>query len=241
MKICVDAGHNFDKFDTGAVGNGLKEQDITFKIADKLKELLIKTNVGVTMTRAKLTDNVGVNAKDSINERARIANTTRCDLFVSIHCNSSTSKSARGTETLICGRGGKAETLARCVTDKISKHLGLKNRGVQVDKEYLGYTLGVLRNTNMPAILVETAFISNEKDANLLKIKADDFAKAIAQGIFECYGIKEKKPISEPEEIVEKLSGMVEINEKKRAIEALDKAKKENSSLYWILYKIVNK
>lgn len=37
MRICIDAGHNYSGFDTGALGNGLREQDITFKIADKLK------------------------------------------------------------------------------------------------------------------------------------------------------------------------------------------------------------
>lgn len=232
MKICVDAGHNFDKFDTGAVGNGLKEQDVTFKIADKLKSLLIEAGIEVVMTRNKLTSNVGLNAKDSINARARLANNAGCDYFISIHCNAG---GGTGTETLIYGKGGKAEPLAKAVNAKIVKVFGLKDRGVKVRSD-----LGVLKLTNMPALLIETAFIDNKSDAGLLKNNAEGFAKAIFEGISEVLNIS-SKTISNPKEIVEKLSGMVEINEKKRAIEALDKAKKENSSLYWILYKIVNR
>ncbi len=230
MRICVDAGHNYDGFDTGAIGNGLKEQNVTFEIADKLKTLLTKEGIGVTMTRAKLTDNVGVNAKDSINQRVRIANTTRCDYFISIHCNSSTNKGANGTETLIYGFGGQAERIAKAVNASIVSELGTYDRGVKVRTD-----LGVLRDTSMPAILVETAFISNEKDAKLLKEKTDDFAQAIFEGILEHLDKKEEV------DIIERLSEIIEINDKTTAKAQLLKEKEKNSSLYWILYKIANK
>lgn len=225
MKICIDSGHNYDKFDTGAIGNGLKEQNVTFEIADKLKTLLMGAGIGVTMTRAHLTDNVGKNAKDSINERARIANTTKCDLFVSIHCNAG---GGTGTETLIVANGGKAEDLAKCVNDRIVKSLSLKNRGVKARSE-----LGVLRLTNMPAILVETAFIDNKSDAVLLKDKKDDFAKAIFDGIMEF--------TESEDDIIDKLSRIIQINDKQTARKQLMEEKEKNSSLYWILYKIANK
>ncbi len=180
MKICIDSGHNYDKYDTGAVGNGLKEQVVTFEIADRLRKLLVETGIEVIMTRQRLCDNVGKNAKESINERARIANINKCDLFVSIHCNAG---GGTGTETLICGTGGKAEVLAKAVNNKIAKDLMLKNRGVKVRSD-----LGVLRLTNMPAILVETAFIDNKSDAELLKNNKDGFAKAIFDGIMEFLG-----------------------------------------------------
>ena len=69
---------------------------------------------------------------------------------------------------------------------------------------------------------------------------AEGFARTIFDGVAEALDIATVE-ISEPEEIVEKLSGVIEITEKERAIEAVAKAKAENSSLYWILYKIVNK
>lgn len=236
MRICIDAGHNYDKFDTGAVGNGLREQDVTFEIADKLKELLIKTNVGVTMTRAKLTDNVGVNAKDSINERARIANREKCDYFVSIHCNAG---GGTGTEVLIYGKGGKAEPLAKYVNNRIVEHFGLKDRGIKVRPD-----LGVLRLTDMPAILVETAFIDHKKDAELLKNYVNEFAEYIYKGICEFLGyepIALKEKHENPTDIIEKLSKEIEIHDKKKAIFELEEAKAKNMSLYWLLYKIANK
>ena len=235
MKICIDAGHNCSDYDTGASGNGLKEQDVTFEIADKLKKLLAETSVSVIMTRSKLTDNVGKNAKDSINERARIANREKCDYFISVHCNAG---GGTGTETLIYGTGGNAEFLAKSVNDKIVNRFGLRDRGVKVRSD-----LGVLRLTNMPAILVETAFIDNKSDALLLKNNTDGFAKAIFEGISEVLGFSAEvsaKKFTEPEEITEKLSETIEITDKKSAVEAIAKAKAENSSLYWILYKIVN-
>ena len=230
MRICIDARHNYDKYDTGAVGNGLKEQEVTFKIADRLKSLLVSAGAEVTMTRDKLTDNVGVNAKDAINERARLANLAGCDYFISIHCNAG---GGTGTETLIYGKGGKAEALAEAVNEKLVKHLGLRDRGIKVRPD-----LGVLRLTNMPAILVETAFIDNAKYAELLKTKTDEFAKCIFDGISFYCGMR--LYISEPEEIVEKIAKMVEITDKKSAITAVSEAKAENNSLYWILYKIAN-
>ena len=234
MKICIDAGHNYSDFDTGASGNGLREQDITFEIADKVRKLLTEAGVEVVMTRKAVNDNVGVNANDSINERAKIANREKCDYFVSIHCNSYANKIVNGTETLVYGLGGKAEKLANRVNKSIVSALGTYDRGIKVRPD-----LGVLRLTNMPAILVETAFISNQKDAELLKNKKDEFAKAIFDGVKEFLGILTKE-ISEPEKIVEKLAGMIEITEKEKAVEAIAKAKAENGSLYWILYKIVN-
>lgn len=229
MRICIDSGHNYSKYDTGAVGNGLREQDVTFKIADKLKSLLVKSGIGITMTRANLTDNVGVNAKDSINERVRIANNTKCDLFISLHCNSYTDKSANGTETLICGFGGQAEKLAKKVNQSIVSKLGTYDRGVKARTD-----LGVLRDTQMPAILIETAFISNQNDAKLLKEKTDEFANAIFEGVLE---FCEKKEV----DIIEKLSEIIEINDKQTAKAELKEQKEKNSSLYWILYKIANK
>lgn len=236
MKICIDSGHNYDKFDTGAVGNGLKEQNVTFEIADKLKKLLIKTNVGVIMTRPKFDSNVGVNAKDSINERARIANREKCDYFVSIHCNAG---GGTGTEVLIYGTGGKAEPLAKTVNDKIVRHFGLRDRGVKIRPD-----LGVLRLTDMPAVLVETAFIDHKKDAELLKNYVDEFAECIYKGIcefleYEPIALKEKH--EHPVDIIEKLSKEIEIHDKKKAVFELEEAKAKNMSLYWLLYKIANK
>lgn len=174
MKIFVDAGHNYSGYDTGAVGNGLREQEVTFFIADSLRELLTRAGHTVRMSRNKLTDNIGKNAKDSVNARAREANGWGADLFVSIHCNAG---GGIGTETLVYSATGKAADAAKRVQASIVSRMGTVNRGI---KERPG--LGVLRLTSMPALLVETAFIDNKKDAELLRTRTGGVPRQSVRG-----------------------------------------------------------
>lgn len=177
MKIFIDAGHNYSGFGTGAVGNGLKEQDITFQIADKLKKLIVSSGHQVKMSRNKLKDNIGTTVSLGLQKRAEMANEWGADLFISIHCNAFNTK-ARGTETLVFSLNGKAAEYGKKINDAIVKKLGTKDRGIKERKE-----LAVLRRTVMPAVLVETAFIDNADDARLLVERQDDFASAIAEGV----------------------------------------------------------
>ena len=71
-----------------------------------------------------------------------------------------------------------AQKLAECVQNQIVTSLGTVDRGLK-DRP----NLYVLKHTDMPAILVETAFIDNGEDAELLRDKSTDFAAAIARGI----------------------------------------------------------
>lgn len=180
MKICIDAGHNFSGADTGATGiGGIKEQDITFNIANLLKDKLSGKGHNIVMTRNNLTDNLGSTVNESLAKRVEISNSNNCDIFISIHCNSGV-PSASGTETLIAGRGGIAEEYAKNIQSAVTTALGTSNRGVRVDTEYLKTRLYVLHNTICPAVLVETGFITNEEDAKKLRGNADGFASAIA-------------------------------------------------------------
>ena len=72
----------------------------------------------------------------------------------------------------------EAYALAECIQNQIVQSLGTVDRGV---KERPG--LAVLRETDMPAVLVETAFITNEDDVQLLMNWKDEFARAIARGV----------------------------------------------------------
>ena len=175
MKICIDAGHNYSNFGTGAVGNGLKEQDINFYIADKLKALFVSAGHSVKMTRNKLEENLGTSNSDSLYKRASIANQFGADLFISIHCNAG---GGTGTETLIYAKGGKAEEYAKKIQKAITQKLGTKDRGVKERPN-----LVVLKKTSMPAVLVETAFIDTKADAELLKNRQSDFASAIFEAV----------------------------------------------------------
>ena len=103
MKICIDAGHNYSGFNTGATGNGLREQDVSFYIADKLKNLFENIGVDVLMTRPTLATNCGKDNATSLSYRYNLANSSNCDLFISIHCNAG---GGRGTETLVYSTKG---------------------------------------------------------------------------------------------------------------------------------------
>lgn len=115
--------------------------------------------------------------------RAQMANNWGANLFVSIHANSATA-SASGTECFTHPYDVlKTKTLSSNIATSISNALGIQNRGHKEED------FAVLRLTSMPAILVETAFITNSDDANLLITKQDDFANAIAIEILKFLNI----------------------------------------------------
>ena len=209
IKIFIDAGHNYDKWNTGATGNGLREQDITFEISKKLADKLNVPEIEVKLSRNKITDILGTSDNSSINKRVEMANAWEADLFISIHCNSHWLKSATGTESFVYSKNSKAYGLAEGIIKSVSAKLDLKNRGVKTKS-----SLGVLRKTNMPALLIETAFISNVNDAQKLKDRQNDFVDAISEEIFAWYGIEEKKPIADvPEPATYHIEGITHIVE----------------------------
>lgn len=178
MKICIDPGHGGK--DPGAIGpTGLKEKDITLAVAKKLQQKL-SSIAKVTLTRE-------VDESRDLWERSSLANSIGADYFISIHCNSAANQTANGTETLIYKTGGKAEKLAAKVQEKVVRALGTSDRGIKTRPG-----LHVLARTNMPAILVELAFISNPNEEKLLSNSTyqQKAAHAIAEGIANYLGIK---------------------------------------------------
>lgn len=220
MNIFIDPGHNFSGADTGASGNGLREQDVTFIIGDKLYKLLEEAGHEVSISREYIYHNVGSSLAESINIRAQKANSVKADLFVSIHCNAHDTR-AKGTETLVYSTKSEAYPIAKRVQKAIVERLGTFDRGVKVRTD-----LGVLEDTKMPALLVETAFIDNEKDAELLLNRTDDFAKAIFEGITG-EKVKEENKVGQT---VMELKGSIfvqEIDPKDFKIIEVDKRKKD--------------
>ena len=183
MLIVLDPGHNYSGVDTGAVGNGLREQDVTYKIASKVKPLLENNGFTVIMTRNALKENVSnESVSASLSRRSEIANRNSADLFLSIHCNAG---GGTGTETYYCTGSQSGKVFASYIQQAVLEEVGLRNRGVKNAK------YAVLKNTNMPAALLETAFIDTESDASYLG--SDEyqqaFAEGIAKGICEYVGI----------------------------------------------------
>ncbi|MGL4875266.1 MAG: N-acetylmuramoyl-L-alanine amidase [Clostridium sp.] len=169
-KVFIDPGHGGS--DPGASGNGVIERDKVLEISMKLGTLLRARGIEVKYSRTSNGAYVG------LSERAQMANSWGADIFVSIHANSFTSVSANGTETFLHTNGSNiSRELARKINNSIVGKTGTNNRGVKVAN------FAVLRETNMPSVLVETAFVSNSDDANKLKSNPTGFAVAIAEGI----------------------------------------------------------
>lgn len=211
MKIFLDPGHNYSGSDTGAAGNGLKEQEITFYIAEKTKLKLEEAGLDVKMSRENLTDNVGYGStSSSLYQRAKMANDWGADLFISIHCNAG---GGTGTETYSYQAGiTNGHKLAEDVQKRIIALTGLRDRGVKTAN------FAVLKNTEMPAILVETAFIDNTgSDALLLGSESgqDLFAEGITQGVLDYLLIdyeKEDLTMTQYEELKKEISELREEN-----------------------------
>ncbi len=183
LLVVIDAGHNYSGVDTGASGNGLREQDITYYIAEELKPMLERNGFKVIMTRNSLKENVSTESVSaSLARRSEIANRAGADIFVSIHCNAG---GGTGTETYYCTGSGAGKALAGFIQDGMLDEVGLRNRGVKKAR------YAVLRNTNMVSALVETAFIDNAEDVKYLADKKyrKDFAEGIARGICDYVGI----------------------------------------------------
>lgn len=169
-KIFIDAGHGGS--DPGALGNGLQEKDIVLSIAQKLTALF--NSKGIQVSHSRYSDvSVG------LSERAEMANNWGADLFISIHTNAlDGSGSAYGTECYTHPNStSENKRLSVDIASSISSKLGTYNRG---HKEA---DFAVLRLTNMPAVLIETAFIDNSEDADKLNNRQNDFANAICDAI----------------------------------------------------------
>ncbi len=208
--IVLDPGHGGN--DPGAIGpNNLKEKDAVLAIALRVKDYLRSQPVEVFITRSS-------DKYISLKDRAVFANKKDADLFVSIHCNASPSRAVRGTRTYIYSRVASSKEAAAAAKFE-NKAAGMfafllndlrKNADEYLSIEAAGNiqhclvkSLGlrwsptarapfyVLANTNMPSVLVETAFISNYSEAK--KLKDDGFRDKVAKGIADGIGEYLKK------------------------------------------------
>lgn len=191
MKVFINPGHDI-KYDSGAVhydtnGNvDLRECDVAAKIGTAVQKyldaagcesyLMQSDNLAPTPAgRSDYDDRQGTTVTETANDWG-------ADIFISIHCNAA-SGTARGTETECYSRMSNGGNLAQCIQSQLIDSIDTVDRGVKEMPELL-----VLRYTDMPAVLVETAFIDNDSDAALLENCTDAFAAAIARGVtdYEC-------------------------------------------------------
>lgn len=184
-RIYIDQGHNPRNPNTGAEGNGLREQDVTYEVGQRLAALLRRSgNYQVRLSRPTPETQLGTSNATSLRARVDDANAWGADYFISIHTNGSTDRSASGVEAYAYARDTRAFRLGEDIVDNLVEITGLRDRGMLVRPG-----LYVLKRTNMPAVLVEIGFISNPNDAALMRDDPQIFAQGIYNGIVEYTGL----------------------------------------------------
>ncbi len=181
IKIYIDQGHNPMSPNTGAEGNGLREQDITYTVGKELAALLrANGNFEVRLSRPTPETQLGNSNASSLVQRVTDANSWGANYFISIHTNASELIGASGSEQLVYRTEGVAYRLAQAIGEQLALTTGLRNRGVVARPG-----LYVLRRTAMPAVLSEIGFITNPGDAALMENRPDLFALGIYRGILQ--------------------------------------------------------
>lgn len=179
IRVYIDQGHNPQNPNAGAEGNGLREQDVVFRVGVLLADLLLANgNFEVLLSRPSASTQLGSSTASSLSARVDQANTWGADYFLSLHTNASDLSSASGVEAYAYSRPSAAFSLGENILEQLSQSTGLRNRGMKVRTG-----LYVLRRTRMPAVLVELGFITNPEDAALLRDRPDLFAQGIYNGL----------------------------------------------------------
>ena len=169
--IVLDPGHGGE--DTGMTGVSASEKDIDLKICSKLKIMLESQGYQVVLTREDDT-------RLSKEERVALANESGADLLVSVHCNYSEDDTGlTGAASSYQDGSRQSEALAENIQSALTDESGAADKGTKAGN----YT--ILNDAEMPAVLVEAGYLSNETEAANLAddVYQNDVAKGIARGI----------------------------------------------------------
>lgn len=184
--VVLDAGHGSS--DSGKVGiNGVLEKDINLSISKKTKKYLEKNGICVIMTRNKdesLAEGENGNRKvQDMKARVKRINDTKPDLAVSIHQNSYHEESIHGAQVFYYEHSESGEKDARILQEALLAVDPDNTRQVKANTTYY-----LLKRTEVPILIVECGFLSNQEEAE--KLASEDYqkelAKAIANGIESC-------------------------------------------------------
>ncbi|MEG2304943.1 MAG: N-acetylmuramoyl-L-alanine amidase, partial [Lachnospiraceae bacterium] len=208
LVIALDPGH--DDTHAGASGNGLREQELTLKIAMYCKaELERYSGVRIHMTRTTgACPNPGQSSTEDNKARIRQAVAAGASVYISFHLNASTSSGVAGAEVYYPNYNWKpdigmhGEALAQKILDEIVA-LGISNRGIKLNTSSGDYTYEdgsladayTVQNTckklGIPGLIIEHAFVSNSGDASFLDSESDlqRLGQADAAGIAKYYGL----------------------------------------------------
>ncbi len=172
--VAIDPGHG--GIDPGAVGiGGLRETNVVMPISLEVAALLEQQGIQVVLTRRDESRTV------DLAPRVQIAEAARANIFVSIHANaiSMSRPDVNGIETYYASESGRV--LGQYIHNNLIRSTGMNDRGLKRANFY------VIRNTSMPATLLEVGFVTGAQDAPRLATPQfrSQLAAAIAQGILQ--------------------------------------------------------
>lgn len=182
--IAIDPGHGGS--DPGAVGpTGVREKTVTLGIAQKLGAKL--KNAGAIVVFSRTTDvdvaRASASATEELHKRVESAHNGKADILISIHADAAAAASAGGTTVYFTSKTRYDQTLASSILPRVISAGGLQNRGTREAGFY------VTKKAWIPAVLIETAFISNPTEEKLLYQDAwqDKFASGIYYGVVDYF------------------------------------------------------
>jgi N-acetylmuramoyl-L-alanine amidase len=163
--VALDAGHGGR--DPGAIGpTGLREAEVVLDVAQRVRDLLSQDGVRVLMIRDS-------DATVELDDRTRMAREGGATVYVSIHANASTRAAVNGTETYYLTPQSLA--LAQMIQDELGAVLSIPSRGIRTANFI------VLRDNDVPSVLVETAYISHADDE--ARLRDQEFRQEIAEAV----------------------------------------------------------
>ena len=183
--IVLDPGHGAS--DPGAIGpRGSYEKTLNLNLGLQVKTILEQAGAKVVMTRQTDVDlsTPDMSDRDELRARTMVANNRKADLFISIHHNSSANSDLTGTTTYYYHKSAYDVLLAQCLQSAMARGGGLDNIGIRTANFF------VVKNTWMPAALLEIGFISNPQEEQILSSPAfqQKMALAIVAGIDQFFG-----------------------------------------------------
>ena len=175
--IVVDPGHGGE--DPGKVGiNDVLEKDLNLQIAKKVKKLLEEAGIKIVMTRTN--DKVPDAKKEDLNQRVQLINETKPKLALCIHQNSYPDAKIKGAQVFYHTITPEAEDVASIVQEQLRTVDPTNTRQIKENDTYF-----MLKNTQVPTIIVECGFLTNPDEA--AKLTQEDYQDQLAQAI--CEGI----------------------------------------------------
>lgn len=179
-RVYVGIGHGGS--DSGAVGNGFKEKDLTLSIGKYCNERLKQYGIETKISRTTDCDS-------SINSKVAASNAFKADVCMDIHINAG---GGDGSEVYYSHVSPNGKKLAQSIVDA-TLAIRQNTRGIKtrIDDDGTDY-FGMIRMTDAPAVLVECAFIDNATDIQIINTEAKRkvFGYAIADGVAKYLGVK---------------------------------------------------